>query len=148
MIPTVTVGCPDIESCAAVNFEPFELTTSAATWDAARHRVVLVRGGTHTWTWDGARWSTFVAPTPTGTDSVSLAYDPALATDLVYGYPYRTGVWSDTVWKPVVTKGLQPIAGPIADDPQLGGVLLMANPIGVHAQPALIWRFTPGIAAP
>ena len=44
----------------------------------------------------------------------------------------------------MATPDLPPAAGPAADDPQLGGLVMLGNPTGVKAKPAVLWRFTPG----
>jgi hypothetical protein len=110
---------------------------------------VLVRGGTRTWIWDGSNWAKPALPISTASTAVSLAYDARLATVLLYGAPFHTAEWNGSEWRPVVTTGLQPPSGVLSDDPALGGVVLMANPVAVRLpQPAPLWRFTPGIDPP
>jgi hypothetical protein len=139
------VGCPLIPDCVTVVPETVFPETGSAIWNPALHQVVLVGDGNRTFTWDGFDWAGGVVPALAAEGPPSLTYDSAAGTVFSFSSPQLTAVRSGLVWKPLVTTGLAPLGGPVAEDPQLGGVVLLGETAGAAA--STLWRFTPGISA-
>ena len=115
------------------------------TWDAADGSILLYGGDNYvvnsaaTWTYSGGNWSEpSAAGLPGALSGANLAYDPADGVVVMYGgvtsfspltfndttYTYAAGQW--TAWN-LTPRPSPRLAGQMAYDPSLGGVVLFGG---------------------